>query len=158
MLNKTSWKNLPDSYLYSRLRLEVKILGARKALQLTTHWKQHSGPGVSLSRTLFSHLACWIGKVDILGHPDEREEDQVSLRNSQSHLLNGKFSLLLKYLNVRRIFEDKGKPYEKECNKTNEQLDNSKYAPEERMDVLKLVRIFFAERTITRNKGRQHKV
>ena len=72
-------------------------------------------------------------------------------------MLSGKFSLLLKYLNVRRIFEDKGKPYEKECSKTNEQLDNSKYAPEERMDVLRLVRIFFAERTITRNKGRQHK-
>ena len=33
VLNKTAWKNLPDSYLYSRLRLEVKVLGARKALQ-----------------------------------------------------------------------------------------------------------------------------
>ena len=33
VLNKTAWKNLPDSYLYSRLRLEVEVLGARKALQ-----------------------------------------------------------------------------------------------------------------------------
>ena len=53
------------------------------------------------------------------------------------------FSLHLIYLNVRRIFEDKGKPYEKECSETNKQLDNSKYAPEERIDVLKIVRIFF---------------
>ena len=59
----------------------------------------------------------------------------------------------MKYLNVRRIFEDEGKPYEKECSETNKQLDNSKCAPEERIDVLKIVRIFFAERTIARNQG-----
>ena len=33
VLNKTAWKNLPHSYLYSRLRLEVEVLGAGKALQ-----------------------------------------------------------------------------------------------------------------------------
>ena len=100
VLNKTAWKDLPDSYLYSRIRLEVKVLGARKALQLTMCWKK-TLKAKGLSSTRFSHLACWIGKVDILGHSDKGEEDQVSLRNSQSHLLEGKFSLLLKYLNVR---------------------------------------------------------